>query len=402
MDRLRPLEEIRVLAVEQFGAGPFATSYFAELGADVVKIEDPNRGGDVARSVPPVVDDDSSLYFETFNRGKRSIALDLQSDDGRSVFRRLVRGADAVFNNLRGDLPDRLGLTYASLEAIRPSIVCASLTAYGRGGNRASEPGYDALIQAEAGWAALTGEPGGPPVKSGLSMVDYAAGLAMAFGMLAAIHAARSTGTGGDVDGSLYETALSMLTYPATWWLSAGIPTARQPWSSHPSIVPFQLFATADGHVAIACAKEKFFKALVEELGCSSLAGDERFSDFGGRREHREELLAVLKERLAREQTDALVERLRGKVPCAPVRSYADALNPDELRAFDMEIAYQHELLGDVRAVANPLRFDGKRPRGTRAPRLGEHRDAILVEAGYTASEIDELARRGAFGASVV
>ena len=175
-----PLAGVRILAVEQFGAGPFATLHLADLGAEVIKIEDPAAGGDVARSVPPVQAGTTSLYFEAFNRGKRSLALDLKSPAGRAVFERLVGTADAVFNNLRGDLPEALGLTYATLGRVNPAIVCVSLSAYGRSGPRAAEPGYDALIQAEAGWAALTGDPDGPPQKSGLSLADYAGGLAAA------------------------------------------------------------------------------------------------------------------------------------------------------------------------------------------------------------------------------
>lgn len=394
-----PLAGVRILAVEQFGAGPFASLYFADLGAEVIKIEDPASGGDVARSVPPVVVKGTSLYFETFNRGKRSIALDLKNAAGRGVFERLVRDADAVFNNLRGDLPDALRLNYRHLRDINPAVVCASLSAYGRDGARASEPGYDALIQAEAGWAALTGEPGGPPVKSGLSMVDYAAGLAIAFGMLAAIFDARRSGRGCDVDTSLYETAISLLTYPATWWLSAGIETVRLPMSAHPSIVPFQFFRTADGFVAIACAKEKFFRRLVELLAIDGDVATE-FNDFAARREQREQLLDLLGIRIASETTAALVGRLRGEVPCAPVRSMEEALARDELAALRMEIAYRHAELGEVKSVASPLRFDNSRSGAGPGPMLDEDREAILAEAGFTAEEIRALQRQGAFGSS--
>ena len=225
-DSHAPLTGLRIVAVEQFGAGPFGTLLLADLGAEVIKIEDPAAGGDVGRTVPPGAADGSSLYFEAFNRGKRSIALDLTSPGGREVFSRLVATADAVYNNLRGDLPDRLGLTYAALSEINPAIVCVSLSAYGREDPRRAEPGYDALVQAEAGWASLTGEPGSPPARSGLPMADYAAGLVAACGLLAGIVDARRTGRGRDLDTSLFDTALAMLSYQATWWLSAGIETA--------------------------------------------------------------------------------------------------------------------------------------------------------------------------------
>src|SRR3954469_24028164 len=168
MNQSGPLAGLRIIAVEQFGAGPFGTLLLADLGAEVIKIEDPAAGGDVGRNVPPGAERGSSLYFEAFNRGKRSIALDLTSAAGREVFSRLVATADAVYNNLRGDLPDRFGLTYAALGEINPAIVCVSLSAYGRNDARSAEPGYDALVQAEAGWASLTGEPTSPPARSGL------------------------------------------------------------------------------------------------------------------------------------------------------------------------------------------------------------------------------------------
>jgi len=397
-----PLAGIRILAVEQFGAGPFGTLFFADLGADVIKIEDPASGGDVARSVPPGVVGTSSLYFETFNRGKRSIAIDLKNQHGRVVFERLVKDADAVFNNLRGDQPVRLGLTYASLGRFDPKIVCVSLSAYGRNGPRAFEPGYDALVQAEAGWAAMTGEPGGPPIKSGLSMVDYAAGLTAAFGMLAGITSARSSGTGGDVDTSLYSTAISMLSYPATWALSAGVPSIRQPMSAHPSIVPFQFFKTADGYIAIACAKEKFFESLVRLAGLDSVATDPRFGNFSSRLIHRAELLAILEIRIAEERTSDWVGRLRGEVPCAPVRSMDEALDVDELKQRSMFVEYEQAELGTVRTVGSPLEFDGFEPVYKAGPEFGADRMAILTEHGYSPMQIDDLAAQGAFGAPAI
>src|SRR3954470_5034195 len=272
-----PLTGLRVVAIEQFGAGPFGTLLLADLGAEVIKVEDPATGGDVGRTVPPGASDGSSLYFEAFNRGKRSIALDLTSPAGWEIFSRLVATADAVYNNLRGDLPDQLGLTYAALREVNPAIVCVSLSAYGRDDPRRAEPGYDALVQAEAGWASLTGEPSAPPARSGLPMADYAAGLVAACGLLAGVLDARQSGRGRDVDASLYDTALAMLSYQATWWLSAGFEAVRQPMSAHPTIVPFQFFATADGYIAVACAKEKFFRTLAEVVG---LADDSVSSDF--------------------------------------------------------------------------------------------------------------------------
>ncbi len=395
-----PLADLRIVAVEQFGAGPFGTLLLADLGAEVIKIEDPAAGGDVGRSVPPRAADGSSLYFEAFNRGKRSIALDLTNGAGREVFYRLVSTADAVYNNLRGDLPERLGLTYAALAACNPAVVCVSLSAYGRDGDRRTEPGYDALMQAEAGWASLTGEPGTPPARSGLPMVDYAAGLVAACGLLAGIHEARRTGRGRDIDTSLFDTALAMLSYQATWWLSAGIPTRRLPHSAHPSIVPFQFFATADGYIAVACAKEKFFAALAEALEMPELTRDARFATFAARHEHRDSLTALLGARFQQRATDDWLARLRGKVPCAPVRDFEDALDAERLRARGMLAAYDHPGLGAVRSVGLPLNVSNFAPRYRAASGLGADAADLLADVGIDEQEMARLAAEGAFGGS--
>ncbi|WP_238489455.1 CaiB/BaiF CoA transferase family protein [Actinoplanes flavus] len=263
---MRPLEDIRIVAVEQYGAGPFGSVHLADLGADVIKIEEPGTGGDVGRYVPPYQHGEDSLFFETFNRGKRSLSLDLASPAGREVFEDLVRHSDAVYSNLRGDVPAKIGITYDQLRHINPSIVCCSLTGFGMTGPRAAQPGYDYILQGLAGWMDLTGEPGGPPTKSGLSIVDYSGGYVAAIALLAGVHAARRDGHGMDCDLSLFDTAVGMLTYPATWHLNAGFEPARTRHSAHPSLVPFQLFPSADGWVVVGCAKEKFWHRLVAVL----------------------------------------------------------------------------------------------------------------------------------------
>lgn len=393
-----PLAGVRIVALEQFGAGPFATLYLADLGAEVIKIEDPSTGGDVGRYIPPVQVGSDSLYFEGFNRGKRSMALDIKNPSGRTVFERLVATADVVFNNLRGDLVERLGLTYDVLGRINPRIVCVSLSGYGRSGADARRPGYDALVQAEAGWAALTGEPDGPPIKSGLSLADYSAGLMAALGLMVALFDAQRTGRGRNVDTSLYDAALAMLTYPATWYLSAGIRTERHPMSAHPSVVPFQFFETADGYIAVAAPKEKFFGALVEGMGLPELAGDPRFATFADRHEHREALLAILGKRFREETTERWIERLGGHIPCAPVRSLPEALSIEDLEARGMLACYPHPVFGEVREVGTPITFSELEPHYRAAPPLGGDTRAILDDLGYSSDRIAELAAQGAFG----
>jgi crotonobetainyl-CoA:carnitine CoA-transferase CaiB-like acyl-CoA transferase len=398
MESDAPLAGLRIVAVEQFGAGPFGSLLLADLGAEVIKIEDPATGGDVGRSVPPGAADGSSLYFEAFNRGKRSLALDLKNPEGREVFLRLVATADAVYNNLRGDQPERLGLTYDALRETNPAIVCVSLSAYGRTGSRRAEPGYDALVQAEAGWASLTGEPEGPPARSGLPLADYAAGLAAACGLLAGVLQARTTGRGRDIDASLFDTALAMLSYQAVWWLSAGIETKRLPQSAHPSIVPFQFFATADGHIAVACAKEKFFQALVELMDLTHPADDPRFATFASRYEHRDDLLRLLNQCFRELTTDEWLARLRGHVPCAPVLGLPEALALETLTERNMIAVYDHPELGAVRGVGLPLRVAEYEPDYRASPGLGADTAGILAELGYDKGEVARLEASGAFG----
>jgi crotonobetainyl-CoA:carnitine CoA-transferase CaiB-like acyl-CoA transferase len=389
---------LRVVGVEQFGAGPFGTLYLADLGADVIKVEDPAVGGDVSRYIPPGQKGQDSLYFEAFNRGKRSIALDLKNPAGRGVFERLVASADAVFSNLRGDQPQHLGLTYESLRKINPAIVCVALTGYGRTGPGATLPGYDALVQAEAGWAAMTGDPDDPPTKSGLSLADYIGGLTAALGLLAGVLDARRTGLGRNVDTNLYDSALAMLSYPATWFLTAGQVPRRLPLSAHPSVVPFQFFATADGYVAVACAKEKFFQALVGAMGLDDLKTDPRFADFAARATNRDTTIAVLSARFAERTTAQWLDELRGVIPIAPVRSMEEALSIDEISGRGMLATYPHPVFGDVRSVGLPISMDGFRPEYRSAPRLGADVVAILAELGYEVGADAALEAAGAFG----
>jgi len=393
-----PLAGVRIVAVEQFGAGPFGTLHLADLGAEIIRLEDPSSGGDVSRYVTPGQRGTDSLYFESFNRGKRSMLLDLKSPAGLEVLQELCRSAHAVYANLRGDVVKGLGLTYDVLGRINPAIVCVTLSAYGRDGDRSTEPGYDPLIQAEAGWAALTGDPGGPPVKSGLSLADYAGGMMAALALMAAVFDAQRTGRGRDVDVSLYDTALALQNYRATWYLTAGVPGDRTADSAHPSIVPFQFFATADGHVAIACAKEKFFRALVQRVGLAALTSDPRFASFEERHQNREELLATLTQRFRQQPTAYWVGLLRGHVPVAPVRTMEAALDRKELEQRAMLVTYRHSELGDVTTVGLPIKMGGFTPQYRPGPALDGDRDAILKEAGYAPAEIEALRDRGAFG----
>jgi crotonobetainyl-CoA:carnitine CoA-transferase CaiB-like acyl-CoA transferase len=398
---MQPLADLRVLAVEQFGAGPWATLQLADLGAEVIKIEDPGAGGDVGRYVPPFQEDESSLFFETFNRNKRSISLDLRVHAARQAFEDLVRKSDVVFSNLRGDQPERLGLTYRHLGSVNPRIVCCSLSGFGMTGPRAGEPGYDYVMQGLAGWMSLTGDPDGPPTKSGLSLVDLSGGYVAALAVLAGVWRARRDGVGCDCDISLFETALHELMYVGTWAASRGYAPARRPNSAHPSIVPFQNFRTRDGWIVVACPKEKFWESLCRAIGRPELLDDADYGDFVARDRNRERLLAILSETFARSETVEWLSVLgQAGVPCAPVNDVADALEDVQTRARQAVVEIDHPHLGRVRQVASPLRLGDEHPL-RRAPLRGEDTEDVLAEiCGYSPGRIVELRSSGAFGAN--
>lgn len=372
-----PLKGLRILAVEQYGAGPYGSMHLADLGAEVVKIESP-PGGDVSRATGPYfLGDGDSLFFQTFNLNKRSLRLDLKSAEGRAAFERLVAGADAVLNNLRGDQPAKLGLDYATLSAINPKIVCAHLSAYGRDNPRAAWPGYDYLMQAEAGFMALTGEPDAPPARFGLSMVDYMTGTTMAMGLLAAVIGAMRSGVGRDVDVSLFDVALHQLSYPATWYLNAGHRTGRLPRSAHPSTVPCQVFRTADGWVMVMCMLEKFWQIFVEGIGSPAWAAEPRFAGFAERREAREELTVLVDGVLSTRTTAHWTETFAGRIPIAPVLDIAQALDNPYVRQVDMLQDVEHPQ-GTQRMLRNPIKLDGRRLSGRAAPVLDADAGALL------------------------
>jgi crotonobetainyl-CoA:carnitine CoA-transferase CaiB-like acyl-CoA transferase len=393
-----PLADVRVVSIEQFGAGPWATLQLADLGAEVIKIEDPSTGGDVGRYVPPYQTGSDSLFFETFNRNKKSISLDLRSEEGRAVFHDLVRNVDVVASNLRGDLPARLGLTYDALKDINPAIVCCSLSGFGMTGPRAGQAAYDYLVQGMAGWMELTGEPGAPPSKTGLSLVDLSGGYVAAIATLAGLWQARRDGVGCDCDVSLFETAIAELMYVGTWVASRGYEPPRRANSAHPSLVPFQNFRTADHWIVIGCAKEKFWRRLCRAMGRPGLASDPRFATFADRDRHRSALLEILDEAFAAKTTTEWLTVLEEQdVPCAPVNDIAAAFQDPQLLARDGLVEFEHPTLGTVRQAATPLRV-GTEPKPTRrGPQLGEHTREVLAElCGYSTARIDELSAMAA------
>jgi crotonobetainyl-CoA:carnitine CoA-transferase CaiB-like acyl-CoA transferase len=346
----------------------------------------------VGRYVPPFAEGEDSLFFETFNRNKRSISLDLRHPEARSVFEDLVRGSDVVYSNLRGDQPAKLRLTYDDLKDVNPRIVCCSLSGFGMTGPRAAQGGYDYMMQGLAGWMSLTGDPAGPPTKSGLSLVDLSGGYASAIAVLAGLWRARRDGTGCDCDVSLLETAQHELMYVGTWAASRGYTPPRRRNSAHPSIMPFQNFETADGWIVVACPKERFWTLLCDAIERPELA--EEFPTFADRDRRRDELSPILDEVFHSRTSGEWLEALsRAGVPCSPVIDVPAAL--EEARV----VEYEHPRLGAVRQVASPLRLSGPEPPVQPGPARGEHTEQVLAEVcGYAPERIRALAESGVFG----
>ena len=380
-----PLGGVRVLTVEQYGAGPFGTQYLADQGAEVIKIESPSMGGDYARAVGPhFFSEEHSQFFHSFNRNKKSLSLDISKPEGKEVFHELVTTADAVTSNARGDVPARLGITYEELGAINPKIVCAHLSAYGREGSRANWPGFDYLMQAETGYFALTGEPESPPTRMGLSIVDLMTGLGLAYSVAIGVLSARETGMGRDMDISLFDTALFNLCYPGTWYLNAGVNQQREPRSGHPSLVPCALYTTQDGWIYIMCNKEKFWPALCDAIERPEWADDPRFATFAERLGNRMLLQDLLDAELTQKSTAEWLEIFAGSVPAAPLNDVKSALDNPFVAERGLIQTLDLEGHGQIRLIDTPIKSGVSTPSKP-APTLGEQTDELLDEIGVSA-----------------
>ncbi len=315
------------------------------------------------------------------------------------MFHDLVRVSHAVFNNLRGDQPAKLGLTYEALREVNPAVVCCSLSGFGITGPRAAEPAFDYLIQGYAGWMSITGDPDGPPTKAGVSVVDFAGGYVAMAALMAGLWDAQRSGVGRDIDVSLLDTAVSMLSYYAIWALNREWQPRRVADSGHQSLVPAQNFATRDGHLVIFCNKPKFWDALVDALDLPDVGRDPRFATFADRFTHKDALLPRLAARFRERTTEEWLARLRGRVPCAPVNTVAQALEDEQVRAREMIIEVTHPELGTLREVASPVKTPGAITAPAPAPKLGQHTGELLRDlVGYDDARIARLRESGAFG----
>ena len=390
----KPLAGIRVLAIEQFGAGPYGSMYLAELGAEVIKIENRATGGDPSRQSGAVtLDNDDSAYFQAFNLSKKSVTLNLKDSEGRKIFEKLVKTADVVWNNLRGSQPTKLGLDYDTLKHIKPTIICTHISAYGRDNDRADWPGYDYLMQAECGFLGLTGEPESPPSRFGLSMIDFMTGVVAALGCVSAL-LGRDRQGGRDVDVSLFDVALHQLTYPGTWYMNHGIETERVARSAHPYNTPVQLFKTADGWIFLMCMTQKFWELLAELIEHPELKADPRFVSMSDRAANREALTEELDAILSTQTTDHWFGILQTKIPVAPVNTLSEALENPFVASNGMRQTLAHRTVGDYQALSNPIKLDNRRLSTGCGNGLGADNDTVLAQE-LSIEDLEALKAKG-------
>src|SRR4051812_2604018 len=331
-----PLAGVRVLEVGHILADPFAGMLLADLGADVVKLE--SAGGDLSRTVGSQFVDGHNVYFASLNRNKRSVHVDLATAGGQQQLAELAKTAHALIVNMRPSAIRRLGLDYASLRRHNPTIVCVAVTGYGLDGAAAEDPAFDYVIQALAGVAAMTGEPDGPPTLAGYSAVDNSAGIMAALALVAKVH----EGHGGQVDVSLFDTMLAQLNYKAAAYLNGAQPAPRQPMGAHTFYVPAQLFATADGWLALFVTHDEFWRRLCSEIGQPEWAADARFATMHARHENRDELLELLAPTLMESSAHDWVTRLRPLgLAVGAVAGLADTLDGELVRDRGLVVALE-------------------------------------------------------------
>ncbi len=383
-----PLSGVRVLDLTRVLAGPFGTMLLADLGADVIKVEHPERGDDTRHFGPPFIGGEST-YFLSINRGKRSITCDMKTDVGRDVLRRLIAVSDVLIENFRPGVLERLGFGVDAVREQNPRLIYASISGFGHQGLKeyVASPGYDLLCQSLSGVASLTGHEDSPPSKAGVSIGDLVSGLYAVHGILAALYERQRTGRGRRVDIAMLDGLVSLLTYQAGAYLLGGKVPSRM-GNKHPSICPFETLRTGDGFLAVCCGNDKQFERFAEAVGVPELAEDPRFATNAARVERRPELIVILERALSAQNGAHWMRVLTAAdVPCGPIQTVDAALAHPQLAARGMRPTVAHPTLGELDAVGCAVRFDGAPSFKARpAPLLGQHTDEVLAELGLSIS----------------
>lgn len=382
---MKPLHGVRVVDLSRVLAGPWSTQVLADLGADVIKVERTGEGDDTRAWGPPFVpaadgENLDATYFHATNRGKRSIAVDFNRTEDRELVLRLIADADIVVENFKVGVLKKYGLDFASLSASYPGLIYCSITGFGQTGPYAHRPGYDAMIQALGGMMSITGEPGGEPMKVGVAVVDLFTGLYATTGILAALHARKSTGRGAHIDMSLLDVQVGILANQAASYLISGQPAPRF-GNAHPNLAPYQVFAVSDGHLMIAVGNDGQFVRLCEILGMGALASDPAYRNNPDRVRNREHLIPLLSERIRRwKKSDLYAQLEAAEVPAGPINTLPEVFADPQViaRCMRVDIASPSADGGFVPAVRTPIVINGEACVSDRpAPQLGEHTEEI-------------------------
>ena len=385
---MKPLDGILVLDLSRILAGPYCSMLLSDFGADIIKIENPDKGDDTRAYGPPFVDGES-VYFMSINRGKKSLTLNLKSPEGREILTKLIQRSDVLLENFRRDFLQRLGFGYAEVAKLNPKIIYASVTGYGHTGPWADRPGYDLAVQGQSGIMSLTGDPNGPPYKTGTSLADITAGIYATLGILLALHARARTGRGQKVDVSLLDGQVSFLTYQAGIYFGTGKTPTRK-GNQHPTIAPYETFKARDRYFNLAVGNDRLWQQFCDLLGRQDLKTHDKFATNPKRVENHDELFPVLQDIFSVRNADhwlALFEK--AGIPCGPIYTVGEVLNHPQVQAREMVVERPHPKLGKVKMTGVPIKLsDTPGEAGAAPPLHGQHTEEILRELGYNAADL--------------
>ncbi|MBC3927704.1 CaiB/BaiF CoA-transferase family protein [Undibacterium sp. CY21W] len=403
----KALGHIRILDLTRVLAGPWCAQNFADLGAEVIKVERPGNGDDTRSWGPPYLRDQNgnntteAAYYLAANRGKQAITVDISTPEGQEIIRKLAAQSDVVLENYKVGQLKKYGLDYAFLKEIKPDLIYCSITGFGQDGPYAHRAGYDFIVQGMGGFMSLTGErddlPGGGPQKAGVAIADLMTGMYATIAVMAALTHRDRTGEGQYIDMALLDVQVAMLANMNTNYLASGKPPVR--WgNAHPNIVPYQTFATSDGHIIVAAGNDGQYKKFVAAGGEEQLATDERFSTNPARVANREVLIPLLADMVKRKSRQEWIALLEDAgVPCGPINRLDDVFNDPQVKARGMQITLPHPSAGSVKLVGSPMKLSATPPDyQSPPPLLGQHTDQILKSVlGYDDEQLSLLRQRG-------